>query len=350
MQKRSRGRLWIAGIWTAIALVNATQNLLSMRGEGVSRPLAIFFTFTAFLWLPWVLATPVALRMALRFPPVRGGGARVWFAHLAVALAIGLVWAAWGTTLNQWVRPFPSMDSRPWAAIALGRFLNQFHINLIVYAGIVAIAHNIESRRRAAALEAQLSQTQLDALRRQLEPHFLFNTLNAVAGLIRDGRGGDAIVMISGVSDLLRRVVDQPAQQVPLGEEMDFLERYLEIQHARFAARLRVHIDVPAELRAAQVPSLILQPLVENAIQHGIGQRVEGGELRVAAGRLGAALEIRIANDGPPLVNGWQAGVGLSNTRARLASLYGAASGISVENREGGVEVVVTMPYATVAS
>ena len=104
---------------------------------------------------------------------------------------------------------------------------------------------------------------------------------------------------------------------------------------------------MPPELRAAQVPSLILQPLVENAIQHGIGRRVEGGEVRVAAARSGGALTIRIGNDGPPLSNGWQPGVGARNSRERLANLYGTESGIALENRNGGVEVTVTMPYLT---
>jgi two-component system LytT family sensor kinase len=347
MQKRSA--VWIVGIWLAIALVNATQNVVGLRGEGVKRPLALFFLNTALGWMLWAAATPLVMRMALRFPPVRGAGWRTWTAHLGMVVAIGLAVAVWGNVLLAVLQPWgPSDDKRSFAAITLGRMVSQFHLNLIVYTGIVAVVHVLESRRRAAALTAQLSQAQLDGLRRQLEPHFLFNTLNAIAGLVREKRNDDAVVMIAGLSDLLRRVVAESGrQQVPLGEEMEFLERYLEIQRARFADRLRVNIDVPAELHAAQVPSLILQPLVENAIQHGIGRRVEGGEVRVAAARNGGALTIRIGNDGPPLAIGWQPGIGVSNSRERLANLYGDRSSLALENRNGGVEVTLTMPYFT---
>jgi hypothetical protein len=238
---------------------------------------------------------------------------------------------------------------------AFGPFARRGNFGLAIYLIVLSGAHALGYYRRAkqrdvqaVELTANLSRAKLDALRLQLQPHFLFNTLNAIAGLIRERRNDDAIVMIAGLSDLLRRVVDESGrQQVPLGEEVEFLELYLEIQRARFADRLRVTIDVPAELRAAQVPSLILQPLVENAIQHGIGQCVEGGEVRVAATRANGALTIRIGNDGPPLAREWRPGVGVSNSRARLANLYGDVSGLTVQNCAGGVEAVVTMPYTT---
>ena len=348
MPKRST--IWITGIWLAIGLVNASQSVVGLRGEGVRRPLTIVFINTVLGWQLWALLTPLVLRMTKRFPPVRGAGWRAWLAHLGAAIAMAAATAAWALLLLAVLQPWgpPINDNRSLPELFLGRVVSQFHMVLIVYAGIVAVAHNLESRRRTAELTAQLSQAQLDGLRRQLEPHFLFNTLNAIAGLVREKRNGDAVVMIAGLSDLLRRVVEESGrQQVPLGEEMEFLERYLDIQRARFADRLRVRIDVPADLHAAQVPSLILQPLVENAIQHGIGRSIEGGEVRVAAARNGGALTIRIGNDGPPLASGWQPGVGVSNSRERLANLYGAASDIALENRNGGVEVTVTMPYTT---
>jgi len=351
MQSRARQAVSVALIWLGIALINATQNVVSLRGEGVNRPLTYYFAFTALGWLVWACATPLALRMALLFPPVRGAAARTWLAHAGACLAIGLVHAGWGMLLLMVIQPWgPDPQPRPLTTLLLGRFLSQLHINLIIYAGIVAVGYTIESRRRAAELTEQLSRAQLDALRRQLEPHFLFNTLNAIAGLVRDHRNDDAVAMIAGLSDLLRRVVDGTGrQQVPLAEEMEFLERYLEIQRARFAGRLQVSIDVPSELAAAQVPTLILQPLVENAIQHGIGQRVEGGEVRVNAVRNGVALTIRVCNEGPPLARDWKAGVGVSNSRARLANLYGDESQLTVQNCTGGVEAVLRVPYRTAA-
>jgi len=349
MHGRHRG-IWIAGIWLAIALVNATQNVVGLRGEGVRRSMSYFFVYTALGWAVWAFATPLVLRMALRFPPVRRAGWRTWTAHLGVALAVGTAAAAWGNWLVILIRPWgPNNETRSFPAVVFGRLLSQLHLNLIVYAAILAIGHTIESRRRAAQLATQLAQAQLDRLRRQIEPHFLFNTLNAISGLVRDRRNDYAVGMIAGLSDLLRRVLqDEGRQQVPLAEEMEFLERYLEIQRTRFGKRLRVLVDVPTDLHTAQVPSLILQPLVENAVRHGIGQQVEGGTVRVSADRANGNLTLRIFNDGPPLINGWTAGIGISNSRARLTSLYGKEAALTVENcAGGGVESKVIVPYGT---
>src|SRR6185369_6794071 len=161
---------------------------------------------------------------------------------LAACVGLAMTHSLWITGLQWTLRPFgPRSYPRPFYADAFGRFLNEFQLDFIVYAAIVAVAFTMESRRRLAAREmeasrltAQLSQAQLSALRRQLEPHFLFNTLNAISGLVRDQRNGPAVQMIAGLSDLLRRVVDDGGrQEVPLGEELEFLERYLEIQRMR---------------------------------------------------------------------------------------------------------------------
>jgi two-component system LytT family sensor kinase len=236
-----------------------------------------------------------------------------------------------------------------------GTFLNTFHLQLITYATILAICHVIDSRRKlriremeAAQLSAQLAKAQLDALRHQLEPHFLFNTLNTIAGLIREGRDGAAVTMIAGLSDLLRRVLDDSnRQEISFGEELEFLENYLEIQKMRFADRLQIMMDVPRELYPAQVPSLMLQPIVENAIQHGICKRVNGGAIRIVARNLQGMLTVSVHNDGPGM-NGDEAngGIGLSNVRSRLQSLYGSSGLLSIKDHlMGGVEVVLSVPY-----
>ncbi len=202
-------------------------------------------------------------------------------------------------------------------------------------------------------MNEQLSRAQLDALRRQIEPHFLFNTLNSIAGLVREKRNDDAVNMIAGLSDFLRRVVeDSGKQQVPLGEEMEFLQKYLDIQKVRFAERLQLHLDVPKELFAAQVPSLILQPMVENAIRHGIAKRAHGGLIRIAAVRSNGMLTLSVYNDGPRLPADWDennSGIGISNARTRLQSLYGEACNLSLRNHDpDGVEVSVSVPFKEV--
>jgi two-component system LytT family sensor kinase len=206
-------------------------------------------------------------------------------------------------------------------------------------------------RTETARLNEMLSKAQLDALRRQIEPHFLFNTLNAVAGLVREGRNDAAVGMIAGLSDFLRRVLQgSTEQQVPLGEEMAFAQKYLDIQKVRFAERLQLSVDVPRELYPAQVPSLILQPMVENAVKHGIAKRAQGGAIRIAASRSDGVLTLSVCNDGPSLPVGWEmarSGIGMSNVRTRLQSLYGDAFELNMRNQDaGGVEVSVSLPFA----
>ena len=159
---------------------------------------------------------------------------------------------------------------------------------VILYGIILLVASMLDSRERlayqeteTARLNEQLSKAQLHALRRQIEPHFLFNTLNAIAGLVRERRNDAAVSMIAELSDFLRRVIDDSSrQQVPLGEELEFALKYLDIQKVRFAERLQVSVSVPSELFSTAVPSLILQPMVENAVKHGIAKRVQGGLIR----------------------------------------------------------------------
>jgi two-component system LytT family sensor kinase len=166
---------------------------------------------------------------------------------------------------------------------------------------------------------------------------------------VREKRNDAAVDMIAGLSDFLRRVVEESGrQQVPLAEELDFAQKYLDIQKVRFAERLQISVDVPKDLFPAQVPSLILQPMVENAVKHGIAKRVQGGAIRIAASRSNGRLTLSVYNDGPGLPAGWEkthTGVGISNVRTRLQNLYGDEFDLSMQNQEpGGVEVSVSVP------
>jgi two-component system, LytTR family, sensor kinase len=350
--------MWIAFVWLAFALVNATQTVVGMHAEGMRHAWTRLFVTLLLSWLVWALATPLVLRLARRYPPTRWKPVSTWLIHLGACAAIGLVYAAWTAGLQLALHPWGKDEvSASFGAVGFAVFYSEFHLSLILYAAIMAISHTLDSRKRlaiqqteAARLSEQLSKAQLDALRRQLEPHFLFNTLNAVAGLIREARGDDAVNMIAGLSDLLRRVLEgSDRQEVPLGEEMGFLERYLEIQKMRFAERLQLSIEVPRELLAALVPSLILQPMVENAIQHGIAKSIEGGTIRIAAARTNGLLTMSVYNSGPDLEAGWEkngSGIGISNVRGRLRSLYGDGCTLSLRNHEaGGVEARVSFPY-----
>ncbi|HET9831544.1 MAG TPA: histidine kinase, partial [Vicinamibacterales bacterium] len=236
-------------------------------------------------------------------------------------------------------------------------FYERFHIDIITYVAILAIGHTIESLQRlsqreaeAAKLSAELSKVQLEALRRQIEPHFLFNTLNGISGLVRRGDSDAAVGMIAGLSELLRRLLEDGNRQlVPLADELSFLQRYVDLQVMRFGNRLNVAVDVPIDLYGALVPNLILQPLVENAIVHGVCATTEGGTVRIVAARLGDALTLSIHNDGPALpepASAARGGVGIANTRGRLRTLYGGECMLEVRNhRIAGVETVVRLPY-----
>jgi LytS/YehU family sensor histidine kinase len=182
-----------------------------------------------------------------------------------------------------------------------------------------------------------------------MEPHFMFNALNSIAGLVRDRRNDAAVSMIVGLSEFLRRASqDQHRSQVTLAEEVEYLQRYVDIQQVRFGERLRVSVDIPADLLDAQVPSLLLQPLVENAIKHGVAKRVVGGSVRVTGARKDGSVCLSVYNDGPGFPKDWEtsgAGVGLANLRTRLQILHGAASGLQMRSAGAdGVEVVVTVP------
>ena len=221
-----------------------------------------------------------------------------------------------------------------------------------VVAFINARDYHRESQEReltAAQLQTQLAEAQLEALQRQLHPHFLFNTLNTIATLMhRDVHAADE--MLVQLSDLLRLTLDRiGTQQVPLNDEVDFLRKYLEIEQRRFGDRLQFIIDVDPHVLDAPVPNLILQPLVENALRHGIGPKVAGGNVDVTARQEGSNLVMTVRDNGvglsPDKLNAFHSGVGLSNTRSRLENLYGDRHRFEFQTpTNGGLLVTIVIP------
>jgi len=221
----------------------------------------------------------------------------------------------------------------------------------------VAIKHQREmqaQRERALRAEAMAQSARLDALRSQISPHFLFNALNAISTLVLDGRSIEAATMIARVADLLRTTLRTPdAGDVLLSDELDVVRRYLEIEQVRLGDRM--HADVVADGSAlkARVPSLILQPLVENAVRHAVAERESGGRVVVSAERRDGRLHLAVEDDGPgmptngsPHQRNGGTGIGIANTRERLAQLYGAAQRFSLERGPlGGLRVVMELPY-----
>jgi signal transduction histidine kinase len=362
IQTGARSIRWlrIAAIWFGVGLIDAST-VFAMRAQGAHYDWVRLSVMLVLSWLPWALATPFVLALAHRYPPFRVTTLRAIGAHVSAVAAIGIIFALWSAlleiVLNPLVQPQPP---GPFADLWRSRLYFRLLISLIVYVFMLTITFVTESRQRiarqqteAARLNEQLSKAELSALRRQMEPHFMFNTLNAISGLIRDNRNDDAVSMIVGLSEFLRRAADDSSRpQVALAEEVEYLQRYLDIQKVRFAERLQVSVDVPAELLPVQVPNLILQPLVENAIKHGIAKRAGGGAIRVAVSRSNDRLSLRVYNDGPGLPADWAAsrvGIGLSNLRTRLQILYGTGFELNLCNLDtGGVEVLVSLPLGAV--
>jgi len=350
--------LWIVSVWCALGLFDGTQTVFVMRSEGMHHAWVKLFITMVVTWIPWAVATPLVLRLGRRFPPVKFRPLSTWLVHLVSALAVGLAFSAWMTCLEVLMNPYAVPSPRaPFLSICIDRFKNGILADFLLYGTILTVNSVLESRERlaqqqteTARLNEQLSKAQLRALRQQIEPHFLFNTLNAVSGLVREGRNEAAVGMIVGLSDLLRRVLaDSSRQQVPLQEEMEFTQTYLDIQKVRFAERLQLSVDVPPDLWLAQVPSLILQPMVENAVKHGIAKRAQGGFIRIGASRMNGMLTLSVRNDGPSLSADWEAtasGIGIANVRTRLKSLYGEEFTLSLRNQDaGGVEALVSLPF-----
>ncbi len=357
----ARSPLWMGSslIWLGFGLIDAAQTVFVMREEGMHHPWTKLFVVTVLFWLPWALATVPVIRLGRRFPAVRLRSFATWAAHLAACSAIGLLFTLWTTWLETFFNIYAgSLTSGTFSELCSKRFLSNIFPSVVLYVGILVVSHLVESKARlayqqteTARLNEQLSNAQLTALRNQIEPHFLFNALNAVSGLVRAGDSDAAVTMIAGLSDFLRQTLEGSAvHKVPLKEEIDFVQKYLEIQKVRFAERLQISFDVPGDLFQAQVPSLILLPMVENAIKHGIAARIQGGAIHIAAFCLDANLTLRVLNDGPGLGSASiRSGIGIMNVRTRLQALYGDAFRFSVRDREsGGVEASVSIPLALV--
>lgn len=302
-------------------------------------------------WLLYGLLTPGVFWLARRFPLTRATLARHLPIHLVGAIVLCAAWAGGGVLLSFSVYGSPPYGGR------IGWFFTTLPFGVAVYFGVVGIEHAVryflEARERetqAAKLSALLAEARLGALRMQLQPHFLFNSLNAITVIVRDQDTATATRMLEQLGEMLRRVMrsDRP-QEVTLAEELDFVRQYLAIEEMRFSDRLKPIFEIDPGVLSAAVPEFLLQPLVENAIRHGLAQRVTATLLRIEARREGDELVIRVIDDGPGPGGGgaeWSEGVGLGNTRERLATLYGDKASLELRSTpEGGTAAIVRMPY-----
>jgi signal transduction histidine kinase len=348
----------IAGAWVLIGILFSSQFYLSLLAEAetlkVSWEKLLPVEFSR--WGLWIFLTPVVLWMARRFPIEQQRWWETLMVHFPACVAVAALHIGLYSLIVATVKPFPWTVDYAYAQVFLRGLSSFLHVNLVIYWTVIGAGYALnyyrkyrEEEIRASSLQAQLAEAQLQALKMQLHPHFLFNTLNAVATLVRKNENKSATDMLAGLSELLRLALENVGtQEVTLKQEMEFLERYLEIEQIRFGEKLKVRMTIRPETLSARVPNLVLQPLVENAIRHGMAQRESPGLVEISAEQSASRLRMQVRDDGPGLTKeiNSNTGVGLANVRARLERLYGGEQEFKIENANGGGTVVtLIMPF-----
>ena len=352
---RAADLLAIGLFWGFLAVISTVGRVLDPRSPGIPpRVMSAVVSATYIEYALWAIFTIPILWFTSRYS-IEGG--RRW-GRLMLFLALGIGVAVFMDALLVQVRetlmanPGKFRRRPPPPLVGLG-FLDDLMVYFAVLGAGVARDYFLRYRMRleeTVLLQAQLAQARVDALRTQLNPHFLFNTLNAISALVeRDPKG--ARRMIARLSDLLRYTLDESTdQEVPLHKELDVLEEYIELMQIRFQGKLDVAMHVEEGARDALVPNLILQPIVENALKHGIGQLTGGGRLTLDARRTGDDLVVSVTDNGPG-PGGGDEGVGLRNTKERLRELYGRANAVTLRAApNGGTVAEVALPFHTVVA
>jgi two-component system, LytTR family, sensor kinase len=343
--------------WIFVALVYDAQVffLSRMPGERIDLRLAIAWQTTYYLL--WIPLTLLVWRVSAGWIPA-SSRSRDWLRivarHLpvfaAVALSHFLCLAALSKIMG--IAQMPGF----WNSV-VAQLRGRLHLELLIYTaaagtGAAMVLHGRYRDREMAALnlQAELAAARLDALRRQLQPHFLFNSLHSIASLARAGDTAGVVRLIAGFSELLRHLLEHGERRIALRDELALVERYLEIQRVRFADRLHATITMQDDVAGASVPLLVVQPLVENALRHGLGPQVEPGTLTVSARRDGTWTRIDVEDTGAGLPAAWSlastTGTGLRNLASRLGAEFGTAWSLDVVARAaGGVIATVRVPY-----
>ena len=346
----------IFAVATALGIFSGLQayNYITLFTDR-KQPFHILLALNVTYWYAWAVLVPGMLWMARRYPFGRDTWKRAAAMHAGGVVVFTLAHAALAVTCRVLImKAFAGRDVSWWMYFQELFFLN-FDWEMMTYWAVVGFSHALDFHRQsqereltAAQLRTRLAEANLQALQRQLHPHFLFNTLNTISALMhRDTEAADA--MLERLSDLLRLTLDRVGtQHVSLKDELDFLRKYLEIEKTRFGDRLQVHIEVDLDTLDAAVPNLVLQPLVENALRHGIGPKIGGGRVDIIARREGQDLRLEVRDNGVGLTNdAFHKGVGLTNTRSRLEHLYGDRYRFECNTPPGGgLLVTVVIPFS----
>ena len=347
---KSRARAWAGyfALWTLLGLVFATQLFLAEQRSS-PHPSTWWQALRSELpdWYLWGLLALVVGALARRFRIDRSNWERAIPIHLGASLTLGFLHLILATAIQVVLH---GSEPYPFLPKLVDNFAASYHWNLLIYWAIVALAHARDYAKDAQEQRMRAAEARLQALTLQLRPHFLFNTLNAIAELIHEDPDA-AERMVVRLADLLRRTLETDGSaEVSLATELDLVDRYLEIEAVRFQDRLRVQWEIAGETRMAAVPAMILLPLVENAVRHGVAARPGPGQVGIRTRREDTTLRVEVWDDGPGLddeaSHGPRRGIGLANTRARLLQLYGVAHRFElVDGSAGGFVVRLSLPF-----
>lgn len=352
-------RLWLKrfavfGFWTWLLLFFASRDYLSRRTLGMEMAgvLTKALWWKAMEWYAWAAFSLIIFWLCRKYYDP----AKPWWRYIALHLVLGTLFSTAHVgicSIGAWIEAQVLESGLSWPYLFKVVFANHFHFDWLVYAGIVSIWHTLDAFQRvrtrevqAAALETRLARAQLQTLKTQLQPHFLFNTLHSISALNHEDPKA-ANRMIARLSSLLRLTLDKDsAQEVSLKEELEFLQHYLDIEQIRLGDRLTVQMEIAPETLDAIVPNLLLQPIVENAIHHGIAPFLAPGRISITARTRDKTLSLQVTDTGPGLgAEPFTPGVGLSNTQERLQQLYGKDSRLDLANGQaGGLSVTISIP------
>jgi two-component system, LytTR family, sensor kinase len=334
--------------WTVIAVLGYARIPLHALALGRTPP-PLRGAIEPFVscWI-WALFTPAILWLAERYRLDRRTWPKSVAVHVAAAIASVLLSAPPTYAICRWLRV-------PGAPNLTAQLAGELFIDVFAYAALVALGHALTYHRlstaerlRRSELEARLLATRMEALEARMHPHFLFNALNTVSSLVRTGDTKAAVRAVARLGDLLRTLLLDDGQEIPIAQELDFVGRYLELEHARFGERLSSSIEADPDVMTALVPRLVLQPLVENAVRHGIEPSAQPGRVEVRAARHGDMLELEVRDTGARGGAGSPSTrIGLSNTRARLEQLYGDRQELALATTAEGTVVRVVIPFRT---
>lgn len=340
--------LWTTLIWALFAALFVLQSYFFSIAIGQSFDLWLRLSFEGSQALIWAILTPVVVSFAKRWNLHGASAPASLSVHFVLGFVIGYIHRA--ASFWFYIALYPPDTPLP-SSVAWAKILGSTMNSVLIYWCIVAVAYVVhfvrahqQERLQAAHLESLFQQSRLESLRRQIQPHFLFNTLHSISALMDDDVPG-ARRMITRLSDLLRKTLDQSERsKIPLGEEIRFIADYLAIESVRFQDRLQVRYEVAPEVEKALVPSLILQPLVENAIRHGVAHVASPSVIIIRALRNEENLNITILNTSVP-VNELEKGIGLKNTESRLQLAYGERAALKILTIQDQFSVTIEIPY-----